>query len=126
MPAYVQGSPSGVMAGDQVSVVVSGDALVAGYKSRAVVIGTVAGQRAGTLRVQVDFGADPGTFEVDLQESDTDVDADYQTVANVAANSGAPQFSCYIQYVNPTARFYRLYLKTLTNAISKGNGTLSI
>ena len=126
MPSYGTNPPVGIYVGDQAVVWNSTDALALNGKSQAIALGTTGSAHPATLRAQVDFNASPGTFEVDLQDSDTDVDADYQTVANVAANSGAPQFSCYIQYVNPTARFYRLYLKTLTNAISKGNGTLSI
>jgi len=125
-PAYAVGNVTGMYPGDQVQVFTTADALALASKSIAVTLGGISGVRPATLRVQLDFNANPGTFEVDLQESDDDVDANYQTVASVAATNGAPTYSCYIQYDAPTGKFYRLYLKALGTPIASGaKGTIS-
>ena len=127
MPAYSQGNGRGVYPGDQVSVIASTDSVVSGFKSQCVALSAPQGRAITSIRAQVDFNADPGTFEVDLQESDTDVDGDYQTVALANANSGASKYSCFIDYQGPTAKFYRIYAKTVTNTVSPGAiGTLSV
>lgn len=127
MPAYGTNPPVGIYVGDQAVVWNSTDALALNGKSQAIALGTTGSAHPATLRAQVDFNASPGTFEVDLQESDNDIDANYQTVANVAATVGAPTYSCYIQYVNPTGKFYRLFLKALGTPVASGaKGTISV
>ena len=119
MPAYGTNPPVGVYVGDQ-AVVWNDRRFRLNGKSQAIALGTTGSAHPATLRAQVDFNASPGTFEVDLQESDNDIDANYQTVANVAATVGAPTYSCYIQYVNPTGKFYRLFLKAFGTRLHPG------
>jgi hypothetical protein len=68
---------------------------------------------------QLKFSGNPGTFEVDIQTSDTDLDADYCNIntwnstaslnANYVGRIELPQF---------WAKFVRAYVKTLTNAVT--------
>lgn len=68
---------------------------------------------------QLKFSGAPGTFEVDIQTSDTDLDADYcnintwNSTASLNTNNVGrielPQF---------WAKFVRAYVKTLTNAVN--------
>ena len=127
MPAYKVGTAAGVYPGDQVVVIGTTDSVATGFKSQAIALSAPTGRPIVGVRAQVDFNGNPGTFEMDLQESDVDQDNDFQTVASVAATTGAPNYSCYIIYQNPTAKFYRLKAPAMGNTISSGAiGTLSV
>lgn len=122
MPTYSTTSPVGIYPSDQAKVWTASDTISQGSKSQAVAIGTSSGVRPSTLRYQYDATTSLGTFELDLQESDTDTDLDYQTVSSVSA---AVNNSCFGQFVAPTGRFYRLLMKTLTGTVV-GVGTISV
>lgn len=70
--------------------------------------------------MEVDLPTAPGTFEVDLQEADTDTDAAYQTVGSVTTVNAAGWNRGDFQVAG---RFVRAYLKSLQNA---GNLTVKI
>jgi hypothetical protein len=59
--------------------------------------------------------ANPGTFEVDLQRSDVDADAQYSVSVGVTALNTS--FSTFIELPWLWAKFVRAYAKTVTNAV---------
>lgn len=70
------------------------------------------------VSLEIIFAADPGAFEVDLQEADTDADGFYQTVsggaiAAVAATVFTAKASCQVK-----CRFLRVKIVTRTNAVA--------
>jgi hypothetical protein len=72
---------------------------------------------ATVLSVQLQFAADPGAFQVDFQTSDVDADAFYVTKASL--NSGVnASFVGRMEVTNVVAKFARLYLVSITNAVA--------
>jgi hypothetical protein len=69
------------------------------------------------LSVEVSFSGAPGVFEVDLQEADTDADANFVSNATTitAVNAGNVGRQ---DYANITGQFVRILLKTRTNAVN--------
>lgn len=66
--------------------------------------------------VQLVFSADPGTFAIDVQTADTDVDADY--ISRATINSGLnTSFIGRAEFTGVVGKFVRLKLVTLTNAV---------
>jgi hypothetical protein len=60
--------------------------------------------------------ADPGAFEVDIQTSDTDADAQFCTISAVTGPLNA-SYAARLELPNFFAKFIRAYVKTLTNAV---------
>jgi hypothetical protein len=60
--------------------------------------------------------ANPGTFEVDIQTSDIDQDAQYCTLNSVTGPLNAG-YAARQELVNFWAKYVRAYVKTLTNAV---------
>lgn len=93
--------------------------VAAGTASLAV--GLAGGEPAGPppmVTVEIHFDSAPGTFEVDVQEADTDADAFYILPSATAYTINA--VNAVTQNVrvdlSPTGgKFMRLYMKTLTN-----------
>lgn len=81
-------------------------------------VGGIDGVASGLSYVgmEVQYSAAPGTFEVDLQEADTDTDGAYQAVGTGVTAVGGTFFGRADYTV--TANFVRAYIKTLTNGVS--------
>ena len=81
-------------------------------------VGSVDGVASGLAQIgmEVYFSGTPGTFEVDLQEADTDIDGAYQTVATGVAAADTTFYGRADYTV--TANFVRAYIKTLTNGVN--------
>ncbi len=60
--------------------------------------------------------ANPGAFEVDVQTSDIDVDAQYSTISALTGGLNAA-FSGRVELPTFWAKFLRVYAKTITNAV---------
>jgi len=71
-----------------------------------------------SLSVELIFSADPGAFEADLQDADTDADANYVDVPGGQLTGVNASFVGRIELVPIKGRFVRLNLKTLTNAVN--------
>lgn len=80
----------------------------------------VATQRAGGQPYgeswEIAFSGAPGAFEVDVQHADTDADANYVNVNSVTAVNA--NNACRIELPSCWSKFSRLYVKTLTNAVT--------
>jgi hypothetical protein len=69
--------------------------------------------------VEIQFAADPGVFEIDVQTSDTDTASYYETYAiSGIINAVDANFHARAEFVNIRANFVRLNLKTRTNAVN--------
>lgn len=65
------------------------------------------------------FSGAPGAFEIDVQVSDVDVDAQYQTVANGNITTvDATNQTFHFDGTNIRAQFVRLLMRSRTNAVN--------
>jgi len=70
------------------------------------------------VSVEVIFSADPGVFEIDIQEADTDGDVYFTEVPSAGAITAVSAgFVARSDLVPIKAKFMRVYVKTLTNAV---------
>ena len=69
------------------------------------------------LSVEVLFASDPGAFAVDLQMADTNEDKYFVTKATLEEGLNAT-FAGRIEATNVVAKFARLRMVTLTNAVN--------
>lgn len=115
MPLYSNiGAVTSIAPGDQVAVF-NADAAISGQASQQLALQKP--YMAGLVYIGVEllFSATPGTFELDIQEADTDTDAAYVTIGSISAVS-AGQYARGDYQV--TGRFCRAFLKTLTNVVN--------
>ena len=63
------------------------------------------------------FSADPGAFEIDLQDADTDQDSHYVTVNAITTGLNA-SYVTRIELPSFYAKYVRVKLVTLTNAVN--------
>src|SRR5690242_16889025 len=99
MPVYATtNNPSAVYPGDSVSVINAEASTVypSGTASQQVAVGNVWNGNAINVSMEVQFSGNPGAFEIDLQDADTDSTNAYQnvpgcalTTATQASGSGA-------------------------------------
>lgn len=119
MPGYQNGQAKLLRTNQQAEVIVPTDGvIVAGTSSSAVQLDRISHSfYPWGVSVQVIFSATPGTFEVDVQTSDTDVDGTYvsQSSTITAVNAG---FAGRVELVNFWAKFLRVNFKTFPNAIT--------
>jgi len=101
MPAYNSVNPPYVIwPGDTVTIQVPADAINVGFRTQQVAIGRREGEILTPYTVHVVFNQAPGTFELDVCESDqADVAGDYVEAVNgaITATDGS-------QAANPSAR----------------------
>lgn len=73
-----------------------------------------------SISVEVRFSGDPGAFELNIQDSDTDADGYYQNVASGGAITSvdATLFTTRVELVPVKALFVRLAVVTIANAVS--------
>lgn len=116
--------PKGIYPGDSFDVIgsVTGgtfETFVAGQSSMAVALGMVYENDPGSLSVEIVFSGAPGTFEVDLQTADDDADAFYTIEGSgISALTNTPASVARAEFNNVSARFARVFIKTLTNAVN--------
>jgi hypothetical protein len=122
MPAYNNvSSPSAIWPGDfaqvwnaEQPVPGSGGASA----SQRVALGTKEGGPAGFSATGFFSGA-PGSFEIDVQVSDVDADAQYQTCANGNITTvDATNNTFHFDGSTVLATFVRLLLRSRTNAVN--------
>lgn len=95
---------------------------VAGTASISVALAVRPAGGPNTVSVEGSWSGAPGNFEVDLQTADTDADGMYQiegsgiTQASTTVNATANTFRA--EFINVTANFARLLLKTRANAVN--------
>jgi hypothetical protein len=90
----------------------------AGTASIPICLAVTRGDAAPMLCVEINFDSAPGVFEIDLQEADTAADAFYSLPLAAAYTVNQVNAATFIWRVDlsPTGgKFFRVYLKTLTN-----------
>jgi hypothetical protein len=123
VPAYSQGATLySISPGDQVTLwSAETPAIGSGSTSASTQVALVRchGEGGTPFSVSGYFSAAPGTFEVDVQVSDQDVDGQYQTVANgniTTVDSTNQTFHFDGSTIN--AKFVRLLMRARANAVS--------
>ena len=71
-----------------------------------------------SVSVELIFSGAPGAFEVDLQDSDTDADAYFQSIAGASLTAVSANNTARLEQIPLKGKFARLYIKTLTNAVN--------
>ena len=96
--------------------------VVAGEASLAVCLGLgQPGNPPPMVSVEVHFAANPGVFEIDVQEADTDADAFYLTPSAAAYTFSAVNgvtFNGRVDLPSTGGKFMRLFMKTITNNVN--------
>jgi hypothetical protein len=64
------------------------------------------------------FDAAPGVFEIDIQLSDIDIDAQYQTAANMNITTVDATNNTFRAAIQDQAHFIRMLLRSRTNAVN--------
>lgn len=115
MTAYGTLSPTGLYPGDSLAIF-NAESVTAPVAGKAIAIGRPYNSGGPpVVGMEVLFGGAPGTFQVDLQEADTDVDAAYQSVGSViAVNAG--QYARFDAQI--TGQFARPKVISLQNAVT--------
>ncbi len=128
MPAYNTSPPSSLTLGDSIQVwaaeqPVAGAGLVSA--SQQVAAGRSKGNPAG-ICLEGFFSAAPGAFEIDVQGSMNDIDAQYQTLpnGNITTVDSVNQTFLF-EDPNSRWRFYRALMRTRANAVNV-TGTFTI
>ena len=67
--------------------------------------------------VEVEFAADPGAFQIDVQLADTDADKYYVTKASLTSGLNA-DFVGRIEVTSAVAKFVRLLMVSQANAVN--------
>lgn len=124
MPVYqTSGSITALYPGDS-AIVVNNEQPASGTASRQVAIAQNPGGEAVKLSVEATFAAAPGAFEIDLQTSDTDSDADYVSETSSTLTAVNANFTARAEFPNLVALFARVITKTANaNAV---NSTVKI
>ena len=111
MSAYqTTGSITGLYPGDS-STVINNEQPASGTASRQVAVAQSPNGGQQKLSVQVSFPSAPGAFEIDLQTSDVDNDADYVSEATTITTVNA-DFTARAEFPQIVALFARLLTKT--------------
>lgn len=122
MSAYSNSVPPNAINAGDIQVVWNAENVPAGINAASASVQVALGGPYGVgnsgIEVSGFFAADPGTFELDVQVADFDIDAQYQTVANGnIASVDATRFTFHFDGPTVKARFARLLMRTLTNAV---------
>jgi hypothetical protein len=119
MPTYANVyPPSSVGFGESASVIASTDTIFpAPFKSAQVALAPNFSTGKVRCAVEIIFSGAPGTFSVQLQTADTDIDAAYnqEGTAITAVSSGNVARA---EFPDAVAHFARIYIATLTNSVT--------
>jgi hypothetical protein len=119
MPTYSNTtSPTALDAGDVANVWATADGnLTSGAKTQRVALVQRADGGATKLAWRVLFSGAPGAISLQLQTSDTDNDADYQSEGSAITTVGNNN-EVRAEFTLIAARFARLLAGTVTNAVT--------
>lgn len=119
MPSYSNTtSPNSIARGDVQSVWVTADGnLTSGTKTQRVALCQNPTGGPQKLSVQVIFSGAPGVISLQPQTSDTDNDADYQSLGSAITTVGNNN-ELRAEFTTIAAKFARLLATTVTNAVT--------
>jgi len=120
MPGYPGGGQARLLRTNQQIFLFNNETVAAARASIAVQLDRIShSSYPFGASFQVKFSGDPGAFEVDIQTSDTDNDADYCTINLLNSSSQLnSNFVGRVELPNFWAKFVRGYVRTLTNAVT--------
>jgi len=117
MPTYSNTyPPSSIGAGDSFIAISPTDTLSASFKSAQVALQHTYAGTQQRLSVEIVFSGAPGTFQVNLQTADSDVDANYQTEGSNITT--APNNVARLEVNQVVANFARLIFSALGNSVT--------
>jgi len=119
VPAYSNTfTPTAIDAGDVANVWATADGnLTSGTKTQRVALVQRADGGATKLAWRVAFSGAPGVISLQLQTSDFDNDADYQSEGSAISTLGNSN-EARAEFTLIAARFARLLATTVTNAVT--------
>lgn len=110
MPAYsTTFLPKAIYPGDS-ETVWAAETVLTGAASQRVALGDPYNDGVGRLSVEIEFSADPGAFQIDVQNSDTDVDSSYQVVPSSSLTAVNASFKGRIDLYPLQGKFGRLVM----------------
>jgi hypothetical protein len=123
MPAYNTISPPYAIWPGDMQTVWSTESPTAGTASQQVALGERDSRGGTPFSADIQFGGNPGTFEVDVQVANVDQDSAYYTLDQGTTNDGAiaqvnAGFAAHLDAPFVTAKFVRLKLVSLQNAVT--------
>ena len=123
MPAYNTISPPYAIWPGDMQTVWSAETHTAGSASQQVALGERDSRGGSPFSADIQFSANPGTFEIDVQVANVDQDSAYYTLDQGTTNDGAiaevnANFSAHLDAPFVTAKFARLKLVSLQNAVT--------
>ena len=117
MPSYSNVfPPSSIGPGDNASAILPTDTLSATFKSAQVALQHTYAGTQQRLSVEIVFSGNPGTFTLNLQTADTDVDANYQNEGT--AISSVTNNVARLELNQVVANFARLVFSALQNSVT--------
>ena len=123
MPAYNTISPPYAIWPGDMQTVWNAESPTVGTASQQVALGERDSRDGSPFSADIQFGGNPGTFEVDVQVANIDQDSSYYTLDQGTTNDGAiaqvnAGFSAHLDAPFVTAKFARLKLVSLQNAVT--------
>lgn len=116
MPGYQGAGNAALLRSNRQAFLFNNETVAAGRASIAVQLERIShSSYPFGASFQVKFDGAPGVFEVDIQVADTDADADYVTVATIAAVS-SNNVTRY-DMTNLWPKFVRVFVTSLANAV---------
>jgi hypothetical protein len=117
MPTYSNVvPPSSIGPGDSFIAIAPTDTLSASFKSAQVALQHTYAGTQQRLSVEIVFSGNPGTFSVNLQTADTDIDANYQNEGSAIA--AVTNNVARLEVNQVVANFARLVFTALQNSVT--------
>jgi hypothetical protein len=107
---------------------IASELIIANVASIAVNLSPLGSGSTPMVTVEIQFDANPGTFEIDVQEADTDADGFYITPTSGTYTIAAVNSTTFVVRADfsPTGgKFFRLFMKTLEVATVKVRGKIT-
>lgn len=128
MPVYSATAPcTSIFPGDTASVI-DAESLAVGQASQRLAVASPYGRSAATVSVLLAFSADPGVFDVRVQQADVDAEANYLDVPAAASITAvdAVNFTARADFAPFLGKFIRIKMQddpanavTLTAKVSR-------
>jgi hypothetical protein len=116
MPGYPGGGNAGLLRSNRQAFLFNNEIVAVGAASIAVQLERIShSSYPFGVSFQAKFSANPGVFGIDIQIADTDLDADYVTVATISASNAT--FVGRYDLTNLWPRFVRAHVSALGNSV---------
>jgi len=117
MPTYSNVvPPASIGPGDSFIAIAPTDTLSAAFKSAQVALQHTYAGTQQRLSVEIAFSGNPGTFSVNLQTADTDIDTNYQNESSAIA--AVTNNVARLEVNQVVANFARLVFTALQNSVT--------